>query len=122
MGSIQDTRISRTASQREVEVALTELSSNVRLSLAKLNGPLKDALREQLHDPENLPDAECYDLAAQVVDVLHEAQQSLEPRTLILADHFLGTPMPSAVNMKCGSLSFGYLHDDDKQATPIPNA
>jgi len=81
---------SRATMLRDVEAALVELSSHVRVSLAKLNGPLRNALRDLLHDPVNLPDATCYDLAADAIDVLHEAQQLIEPRASILADHFLG--------------------------------
>lgn len=84
---------SKAAPLTEVEVELIELSRIVGLTLARLKGPLKEALRGNLHNPDGLPDARCYNIASEAIDILHEAQQLLEPRALILADHFLGTPV-----------------------------
>lgn len=82
---------SKAEPRTELELELMEISRVVRLSLDRLKGPLKHVLRETLHNPDRLPDASCYSLAAEAIDALHEAQQSIEPRTLILADHFLGS-------------------------------
>lgn len=90
MGRNQILQHSKEGSVMELESELMELSRVVHSSLVKLKGPLRHVLREKLHDPDTLPHARCYDLAAEAIDVLHEAQQSIEPRTLILADHFLG--------------------------------
>jgi gliotoxin/aspirochlorine biosynthesis O-methyltransferase len=90
MGNIKYLNASRTAPLTELEAVLQELTLNVRVAVAKLKGPLKSAVRESLHDPNTLPEARCSAIAADVVDVLHEVQQLVEPRTLILADHFLG--------------------------------
>lgn len=91
MGSNQTTRTSKAERLTELEVELIEISRVVRLSLDRLKGPLKHVLRETLHNSDHLPDARCYSLAAEAIDALHEAQQSIEPRTMILADHFLGS-------------------------------
>lgn len=47
-------------------------------------------LNATLHDPEALPHREIGTTAAQVVDILDDAKQMLQPSQLVLADHFMG--------------------------------
>ncbi|OTA66127.1 S-adenosyl-L-methionine-dependent methyltransferase [Hypoxylon sp. EC38] len=79
-----------------LDLVLENLSSSVRLALMYMEGPLKDTIQSRLHNEDKLPDAKCSSLAANAIDLLHRAQLILEPRSTILADHFLGY-----VNSKC---------------------
>lgn len=78
------------ASRKMLELVIENLSASVQSALSYLQGPLKQPLHDLLHDQEKLPDAKLSRLAGDAVDVLFKAQQMLEPKSLILADHFLG--------------------------------
>jgi len=79
-----------------LQLLLENLNSTVQSALSYLEGPLKDCLRESLHSGNGLPDPSCSLLAAETTDLLHRTQKLLDPKTVILADHFLGY-----VNSKC---------------------
>lgn len=74
------------------------MSTAVRSVLAGLVVALKDAseklsacsLDEVLHDTEKLPDKLSSELASDALNLLGELRLRLEPRQLILADHFMG--------------------------------
>ena len=70
---------------------LEALNSSLQSALTVLNGSERSKLFSALHDSENLPEKVLYTQAAQTVDLIHTIRQLLEPRTVILADHFLGT-------------------------------
>lgn len=74
-----------------LEMVLQNLASATQAALSFMQGPLKSTLEEQLHAASTLPDAHLSTLAAETIDLLHKAQQALEPRSVVLADHFLGT-------------------------------
>lgn len=74
----------------EIKKTLTELNVSLQSALKVLSGDLRAELMATLHDPNELPDRSLYDLSAQAVNLLQETKQLLEPRTVILADHFLG--------------------------------
>lgn len=75
--------------------AVTTTLASLKETLITLVNTLKEpALQAQLtsalHDPNILPDKETGDLAGEVVDLLDEAKQILQPDQLVLADHFMG--------------------------------
>ena len=72
-----------------LESVLLDLNQTLKSSLMQLNGPLRDELLRRLHDPNQLPDNELYKLSTESIDHLHEVKQLLEPKTLILAEHFM---------------------------------
>ncbi|ETS77618.1 hypothetical protein PFICI_09680 [Pestalotiopsis fici W106-1] len=51
---------------------------------------LDTRLHDALHDGDVLPDRIVLREAAKAVDLLHQIQVMLDPKTLVLADHFLG--------------------------------
>ncbi|KAL4886431.1 S-adenosyl-L-methionine-dependent methyltransferase [Aspergillus karnatakaensis] len=75
-----------------MEATLSILNASLQEAVAQLKGPLNAERLAALHDHDEgkLPDAALSDLAARTVDLLHEAEQLLEPSSLVLADHFLG--------------------------------
>lgn len=79
-----------------LQLLLENLNNAVKSALSYLEGPLKGCLRESLHNGGGLPDPTCSLLAAETTDLLHRTQKLLDPKTVILADHFLGY-----VNSKC---------------------
>lgn len=81
-------------------VVLENLTSSVRSALSYMEGPLKNTLEAKLHDQgeHKLPDAKLSSLAAEVVNELHKAQLMLEPKPVILADHFLGYVSSKCLN------------------------
>lgn len=81
-----------------LSVVLENLTSSVTSTLSYLEGPLAQALRARLHDQDGLPDERLSQLAANAVNILHTVQRLLEPRSAILADHFLGMPHLSSHN------------------------
>ncbi|KAI1176318.1 O-methyltransferase-domain-containing protein [Nemania sp. FL0916] len=87
---------SRAVSHKMVELVIENLLASVQSALSYLQGPLKQPLHDLLHDQEKLPDVKLLGLARDAVDALFKAQQILEPKSLILADHFLGY-----INSKC---------------------
>lgn len=66
---------------------LTDLISTLQSASNKLDTKNLD---EALHDTEKLPDKKLADLAANALDLLEMLRLRLEPRQLILADHFMG--------------------------------
>jgi hypothetical protein len=74
----------------EIEKTLIELNASLQSALKTLAGERRAELMTSLHDPNELPERRLYNLSTQTVDLLQEAKQLLEPRTVILADHFLG--------------------------------
>lgn len=83
-----------------VKLVLENLTSATRSAMALLDGPLKDTVQKRLHDASTLPDSDLSNLAAETIDVLHKAQLALEPRSTILADHFLGMePAPKLTDL-----------------------
>lgn len=74
----------------------------------------KAALHAALHDDRELPDRSLLVLASQAIDILHETEQLLEPRSFVLADHFLGF-----VDSKClvGAVELGVA--DALQERPL---
>lgn len=75
--------------------AVATTLESLKETLATLVRSLKDSklqaeLASKLHDPNTLPDKEMGALAGQVVDLLDEAKQILQPDQLVLADHFMG--------------------------------
>ncbi|KAI1120158.1 O-methyltransferase-domain-containing protein [Nemania abortiva] len=84
------------ASRKMLELVIENLSTSVQAAVTYLQGPLKQSLHDLLHNQEKLPDIKLTRLAGDAVDLLSKAQQILEPRSLILADHFL-----SYINSKC---------------------
>ncbi|KAK2729269.1 cytochrome p450 oxidoreductase [Colletotrichum kahawae] len=67
-----------------LKVALSDL-------LSTLKEPATQAeLNAILHDPEALPHKEVGSIAAEVVNILDDAKQMLQPSQLVLADHFMG--------------------------------
>lgn len=79
----------------ESNVALATTLNTARETLISLVSSLKGAdlqaeLATKLHDPNALPDKEMGGLAGEVVDLLDQAKQLLQPDQLVLADHFMG--------------------------------
>jgi hypothetical protein len=77
-----------------LEGALSSLNEHLEKALKVLNSDLvKQELHDVLHgyDEGVLPSASAAALANETIDRLHEIEQLLEPRHLVLADHFLGT-------------------------------
>lgn len=68
---------------------LLDLNQSLQDSLKSL-GSLANKLDETLHHEVQLPDPEALKNAAETVDLLHQIQVLLDPKGLILADHFLG--------------------------------
>ncbi|KID96280.1 O-methyltransferase, family 2, partial [Metarhizium majus ARSEF 297] len=80
----------------DIEKALTELNAALRTALKTLGSDCRQELMQSLHSPDELPEKHLYDLSTEAVDLLQETKLLLEPRTVILADHFLGS-----ANCKC---------------------
>lgn len=74
----------------DIEKALTELNGALRTALKTLGSNCRQELMQSLHSPDELPEKHLYDLSTEAVDLLQETKLLLEPRTVILADHFLG--------------------------------
>lgn len=74
----------------DIEKALTELNGALRTALKTLGSDRRHELMQSLHSPDELPEKHLYDLSTEAVDLLQETKLLLEPRTVILADHFLG--------------------------------
>lgn len=68
---------------------LLDLNKSLQDSLNSLNS-LGNKLDETLHHDVQLPDPEALERAAEAVDLSHRIQILLDPKGLILADHFLG--------------------------------
>ena len=75
----------------EMENTLIHLIDALRSSLKVLKGEAKGQVIAQLHDHDKLPDKKLANLASEAIDLLHETEQLLEPGSLTLADHFLGS-------------------------------
>lgn len=74
-----------------VESTLESLRGTLATLVRTLKEPAIQAeLAATLHDPNTLPDKELGSLAGDVVDLLDEAKQMLQPDQLVLADHFMG--------------------------------
>ncbi|KAF2972984.1 hypothetical protein GQX73_g507 [Xylaria multiplex] len=73
-----------------LEMALKNLINSVTSAVSAFEGPLNEMLRSRLRHDRNLPDARYSSMASRAVDIMHRAQQLLEPPSIILADHFLG--------------------------------
>lgn len=76
--------------------AVATTLESLKETLETLVRSLKDSklqaeLASKLHNPNTLPDKETGALAGQVVDLLDEAKQILQPDQLVLADHFMGS-------------------------------
>ncbi|KAF3797720.1 O-methyltransferase aclM [Colletotrichum gloeosporioides] len=70
---------------------LTSLKEALSDLITTLREPATQVeLNATLHDPEALPHREVGSIAAQVVDILDDAKQMLQPSQLVLADHFMG--------------------------------
>ncbi len=80
-----------------MDSTLTNLIDALHSTLNILKGDAHAQLQAALHDHDKLPNRKLADLAAQAVDLLHETEQLLEPGSLVLADHFLGTPQTPSV-------------------------
>jgi hypothetical protein len=83
------------------EVSLQSILQQHLAEVTRLRDTLKEpavnaVLMEELHNTAStsLPNKDASSLAAQTIDVLHETIQLLQPGHLILADHFLGMPLP----------------------------
>lgn len=77
-----------------LKVALSDL-------LSTLKEPATQAeLNAILHDPEALPHKEVGSIAAEVVNILDDAKQMLQPSQLVLADHFMGL-FPFVRGLRC---------------------
>lgn len=72
-----------------VSKILSDLNKSLQDSLNNLNS-LGNKLDETLHHDVQLPDPEALEKAAEAVDLSHRIQILLDPKGLILADHFLG--------------------------------
>ncbi|KAI8632622.1 O-methyltransferase-domain-containing protein [Xylariaceae sp. FL1651] len=66
-----------------LELVIQNLSAGLQAATSYLEGPLKQALHDRLHDQEKLPDHNLARLAAEAVDALFKVQQLLEPRRYI---------------------------------------
>ncbi|KAI1145459.1 O-methyltransferase-domain-containing protein [Nemania diffusa] len=99
IGDCHETRLrAQSEAPDALEMILKDLADSVSSAVAALEGPLNEILRSRLcHDGE-LPDARCYSMAARAVDVMHRAQQLLEPPSIMLADHFLGYVSSKCLN------------------------
>ncbi|KAF2276639.1 putative O-methyltransferase [Westerdykella ornata] len=71
----------------KMDVALKNLIDALRTASTQLD---ESNVEEVLHDTEKLPDKKVAELASEALDLLDELRLKLEPRQLILADHFLG--------------------------------
>jgi hypothetical protein len=77
-----------------MESILTSLNQHLEKALELLKSKdMKQELHDSLHNHDEgaLPSASAIALANKTIDCLHEIEQLLEPRHLVLADHFLGT-------------------------------
>ena len=74
-----------------MEETLQLLNSILRETLRLLEGPLHSSLQSALHDDSKLPEKKISQLASPTIDLLHKTEQLLEPPSLVLAGHFLGT-------------------------------
>lgn len=68
---------------------LFDLNKSLQVNLKNIKS-LGNKLDETLHHEVQLPDLEVLGKAAEAVDLLHQIQVLLDPKGLILADHFLG--------------------------------
>lgn len=91
-----------TQTTHDGEASLQSILERHLADITRLRDTLKEPvvnamLMEELHDTANmkLPNMEASSLASQTIDVLHETIQLLQPGHLVLADHFLGKPLPS---------------------------
>lgn len=113
-------------SANDGEASLPSILQRHLAHLTRLRDTLKEptvhaVLMEELHDTSEmrLPSQEASSLASQTIDVLHETIQLLQPGHLVLADHFLGTPLSIR--------NFSYIQTRENantiagQATPMPN-
>lgn len=73
-----------------MEAVLSNLIVSLKSASQQLNGQTNPTLQEVLHNTENLPDQNASRLALETLDLLSELRLLLEPRQLILADHFMG--------------------------------
>lgn len=73
-----------------MESLLHELNASLESAVRRLNGDEKSTLQESLHNTDALPNKTTLALAGQILDLLSEVQHLLEPRHLVLADHYLG--------------------------------
>jgi hypothetical protein len=70
-----------------MESILADLIAALQTAFSRLDAVDLDAI---LHDTENLPDKQSTSLASGALDLLESLRLRLEPRQLILADHFMG--------------------------------
>lgn len=84
-----------------MDVILTNLIEALGSALTQLDA---EGLHECLHDTENLPDKRLVDLSSNALDMLENLRLRLEPRQLILADHFMG-------EQQCEAISTGNAND-----------
>jgi hypothetical protein len=75
-----------------MESVLTDLIAALQTASNRLDAVNLDAI---LHDTEKLPDKQSTGLASGALDLLESLRLRLEPRQLILADHFMGIIVPS---------------------------
>ncbi|KAI0886474.1 S-adenosyl-L-methionine-dependent methyltransferase [Annulohypoxylon maeteangense] len=73
-----------------METTIQNLIDPLRAASAHLAGPDGAELLAELHDTEKLPDPKLSRLVSEALDLLAEVRLLLEPRQLILADHFMG--------------------------------
>lgn len=74
-----------------MESVLQDLIDSLKSTSEQLNQQTCPTLQETLHNTEKLPDEKVSRLASEALDLLSELRLLLEPRQLILADHFMGT-------------------------------
>lgn len=77
-----------------MEKSLQDLVHLLQATSANLRGPDGVLLQAELHDTEKLPNPKLSLLASEALELLTEIRLLLEPRQLILADHFMGIPTP----------------------------
>jgi hypothetical protein len=73
-----------------MESTLRGLVASLRATSAQLSALENPTLQDALHNPDSLPDQDMHQLAAETLDLLEEVRLLLEPRPMILADHFMG--------------------------------
>ena len=83
-----------------MDYTLTHLIDSLQSTLKILRGDANAQLVSELHDHDKLPSKKLAGLASQAVDLLHETEQLLEPGSLVLADHFLGTVLLESPGVK----------------------
>ena len=77
-----------------MDYTLIHLIDSLQSALKILKGDANAQLLADLHDHNKLPSKKLVGLASQAIDLLNETEQLLEPGSLVLADHFLGTVLP----------------------------